>query len=330
MASSFPFLTLPLELRNEIYKYLLPTPAPLLPYALQLEILPPYCPISHNLSIFRVNKQIHSESSRIFYSNTIFSIRIVLSDWQTPVDRGSTTQFEVTYKDPWAEVCYSYDEAGKGWYIGFQSLEPGLTTCKFVHDEEVESIPSHRYRNLIRHIRVDILDTRISLEPRETHNISDAARARVRKILMPFTSRLTRLLADAGKGVEVEINLVSKPFKEERDNRNAATLLPTPTETTKRQNLYKELIETTWPYTTGPWRYKLNLAPQIEQQYPGLGKKVLRWCDENNEVTEEEKTGFGIMKTRYPYLWVMKRGRFVVMEEDMDPWMKSEAEAVCG
>ncbi|EGX44799.1 hypothetical protein AOL_s00176g81 [Orbilia oligospora ATCC 24927] len=329
MSSSFPFLALPLELRNEIYKYLVYTPAQPVPYPLQLQNPPPYSPIFLNLSIFRVNKQVHSEATRIFYSTTTFTIRILLSDWQTlPTNTAaSRSQFQVIYEDPWSEVIYTYDEEGRIWYTGFQSYGPGPNVCKFVEDTEIESTPSPRYRGLIRHIRVDMLDTRISMRRREIYKITDQARGRVRKILMPFAYRLQQILSGAGKDVEVEINLISQIFVKECPGGGNGNVLRFPSnykQTSDVLGLYKELIETTWPYTIGPWRFKLNLPQEIEQEYFGLGKEVIKWCNENDEVSEEEKAEFRVMKTMFPYVWVMEKGHFVVMDENSDPWVDHE------
>ncbi|KAK6518692.1 hypothetical protein TWF506_005830 [Arthrobotrys conoides] len=321
MSPSFPFLSLPLELRNEIYKHLLYHPTQPIPYALQLQNPPPYCPVSQNLSIFRVNQQIHAEAARIFYTSTTFVIRLVISDWLIPPAKGlAKTQFQVIYEDPWAEIVYSYDEEGKNWYSGFETYEPDPKDSELVHDEEIESIPSHRYRDLIRHVRVDILTTRVSLHSRETHQITDAARGKIRKLLLPFAFRLQRILS---KDAEVEVNLISPMFVTQNDRRrdmNIFTPFPSSENTAKTLELYKELIETAWPYTTGPWRYKLNLPEKLEREYPELDKEVIKWCNENNEVSEEETMEFGVMKTKVPYVLVMRRGRFAFMDEDSNFW----------
>ncbi|KAK6503786.1 hypothetical protein TWF481_008792 [Arthrobotrys musiformis] len=316
---SSPFLNLPRELRDEIYKCLLlstPPPVPLDlqgPFPLGLQDPFPYRPISRDLSILRVNKQIHAEASRLFYSQTNFWIKITVSDWHTPQYIGQITQFEVLYEDPWAELNYSYDEKGQGHYSGFETFEPAPQAYEFVRDKEVESTPASTYRDLIRHVRVDILDTRVTRETRESYTISAAGRNRVRKLLLPFAYRLGRILSGAGKDAEVQINIISNTFKEE-GCKNA-----TGESDAESLDLYRELVETIWPFTTGPWVYKLNLPPRIEQKHPGLGKEVIEWCDENNEVTEEERFGFEVMKTRYPYFFVRKGGRCIVMEEDLGP-----------
>ncbi|KAF3171308.1 hypothetical protein EYR41_010086 [Orbilia oligospora] len=330
MSSSSPFLALPLELRNEIYKYLLYTPAQPAPYPLQLRNPPPYSPISLNLSIFRVNKQIHAEATRAFYSTTTFVIRILPSDWQTsPASEVPKTRLQIIYEDPWAEVVYTYDEKYiRGRYTSFRSDGPGQKVCKFVGDDEIESIPSPRYRGLIRHIRVDILDTRLdSMRYHETYKITDKARGRVRKVLMPFAYRLQRILSDAGKDAEVEINLISQIFVKEYPGGGDKNVLRFPSNYKQTSDIlgpYKELIEMTWPYTIGPWRFKLNLPQEIEQEYFGLGREVIKWCNENNEVSEEEKAEFRVMKTTFPYAWVMKKGRFVVMNENSRPRVEDE------
>ncbi|KAK6342421.1 hypothetical protein TWF718_007822 [Orbilia javanica] len=328
------FLTLPLELRNEIYKYILPnTPPPPLMSPVQLKNPPPYCPVSHDLSIMRVNQQIHSESSRILYSHTKFYIRIMTSSWSVPAQMGSVekTQFDVIYEDPWAEVMYYCREDGKGWYCGFMDFTADPKICTVFDDKEVESIPSPRYRHLIRHVKIDILDTRRTPNFREPHRVastSATARAKVRKLLMPFAYRLKRILSDAGENVEVEINFVTKLelIKREREvegDTSGRSTLKNPVAPIKLVDHYKELIETSWPLTTGPWGYKLTLPPKIRQDYPELGKEVLQWCDENDELTEAEKAEFEVMRTRFPYLWVMKKGRFTVMEENQDPWSEA-------
>lgn len=76
---------LPREIRDEIYKLVVligrpPPPSTLEEYFAndrrQLSSGSDPKPISINLSIIRVNKQIHEEAAYIFYSQTVFPVRI--------------------------------------------------------------------------------------------------------------------------------------------------------------------------------------------------------------------------------------------------------------
>ncbi|KAK6331403.1 hypothetical protein TWF730_004484 [Orbilia blumenaviensis] len=208
-------------------------------------------------------------------------------------------------------------------YRGLQEYNSSLWTL--TDDEAVESIPGHRYRKLIRHIRVDILDSRISVGERVKHSISIKARRRVRKMLTPLAYRLERVLSDTARDAEVEINVISSMFKHEYSGGTEAGILakdkPLPA---RILNIYKELIETAWPFTAGSWSYKLNLPPTIEQQCPGLGHEIIRWCDLHNETTEEEKHINSRMKVQHPYVWAKRYGRHVVMEYEVDLWNAQE------
>ncbi|KAK6515845.1 hypothetical protein TWF281_004436 [Arthrobotrys megalospora] len=318
MASYFPFLRLPRELRDEMYKYFATRPPPEIPQALQLYDPSTCSRMSLDLSILRVNKQIHEEASRVFYGQTVFPVRIMVSDWRSPIS--NRTQFEVIYDTPWEEMVYSYDENGKSSYRGHTDFDPAAAKCVADEDLDAYTMPSPRYRELIRHVRIDILNNRRSLERRnEQGRTSKAARERVRKILMPFAYRLETVLGDAGKALEVEINVVSETLQEENGDGQNFIFATSGTETTEVLSLYKQLIETAWPFTTGPWTYKLNLPANIGQRYPGLGAEVLRWCDEHDEMAEEEKSEFRKLRTRYPYMWAFKNGRLMVMEEVTEP-----------
>ncbi|KAK6529605.1 hypothetical protein TWF281_008774, partial [Arthrobotrys megalospora] len=109
------FLTLPRELRDQIYTYLLVSPPRLSrnrkykSYTDQfqtLELSSTYKIRCRNLSLFRVNRQIHDEASEIFYKKNIWPIRIVMArQCAQPLD--CRDGFHVAYEAPWEEVAYS-------------------------------------------------------------------------------------------------------------------------------------------------------------------------------------------------------------------------------
>lgn len=124
--STFNFLLLPAELRNEIYSYLLhfDTP-PMLPmFDYDIPAVPDtqsrwgpqskrspknlwFGNLGISLAIFRVNKQIHDEALRFFFAENTFPIyvEVLTSPWIPKI------HVEVSFFAPWETLKYRYVSA---------------------------------------------------------------------------------------------------------------------------------------------------------------------------------------------------------------------------
>ncbi|KAK6331400.1 hypothetical protein TWF730_004482 [Orbilia blumenaviensis] len=308
----FPFLSLPRELRHKIYKYVISFPtAPSAPISSFLDSRPPFelrerLSEPTDLSLLLVNKQIHDEASQVLYGETVFPLRVVINESQTDGYEPQTL-FEVQYESPWEEVGYTWkDKDDIGEYCAVNFL-PRFATHIPDNDSLTSPIPS--YRHLIKHIRVDIIDKRVYPYSFKEYRVPTIMRSRVKKLLLPFAHRLTKTLGHAAKDATVEIKLSSLfLYKEElsnfqyREEAGQETL-----------ELYTELIETIWPFTTGSWQHKLDMPLEIQQQHPKLVSQVFKSCDDQYvHMEKEEKKKYQTLDVAEPCFWAMNEGKMRV------------------
>lgn len=108
-----PFLRLSRELRDEIYKYLVLFTPPPIPFPLDRSQKDEIYITTHkreklDLSIFRVNQQIHSEATEIFYRLNTFSIQVTTNLHK---DLGCGSMYlEVFWEAPWESIGYTVYE----------------------------------------------------------------------------------------------------------------------------------------------------------------------------------------------------------------------------
>ncbi|KAK6355522.1 hypothetical protein TWF696_004621 [Orbilia brochopaga] len=334
----FPFLRLPRELRDEVYTYLVcfKDTTPTVPGIVQPS-QPDYQPIPRlNLSIFRVSKQVHEEASRVFYTRNVFPVRI-LTESRVVADK---TYFDVWYDTPWESMIYSAAENTIGTYCGTI-----WSAGSYIHESKLPVTPSPRYRPLLRHVRVDVVDVRIDANRRKVEPLSEIARSKVRKLLLPFTYRLQDMLSAAGAAAQVDINVFSAlvvdgPDKWRAADGNLNSELPTEPVSTTRSNLtsdiernatdapttsihmdlYEELLSTISPLTTGPYRHTLSLPRPLAAQFGQVTPAILRDCKEKAaaELTASERHLYKDMRISTACFWVILKGRVHAVDAHED------------
>ncbi|KAK6533964.1 hypothetical protein TWF281_005307 [Arthrobotrys megalospora] len=163
------FLGLPREIRDEIYKCTLKGPiAPL-----NTNDVEDLYKRSHNntpfaqdfglpgldINLLLVNRQIHDELSSLFYSRTVFPIRIAVG----PADiytypSGHQHCFFARYIAPWEDVSFEWVAGTKigGYRTGSAVLSRIKST--YLEESDLTRHPSPRYRHLIRQVRIEIID----------------------------------------------------------------------------------------------------------------------------------------------------------------------------
>lgn len=199
------------------------------------------------------------------------------------------------------------DEIGEYCAVNFL---PRFATHISENDEFSLPVPS--YRRFIKHIRVDVVDKRVYPYSLKEYRVPTIMRNRVQKLLLPFVHRLSRTLGATADDATVEIKLSSLfLYKEElsnfqyREEAGQETL-----------ELYTELIETVWPFTTGPWEYKLDLPLEIQRQHPKLVSQVFRSCGEQYARMEgQEKKTFQTLDVLPPCFWAVKEGKLRVTKK---------------
>ncbi|RVD84058.1 uncharacterized protein DFL_005827 [Arthrobotrys flagrans] len=282
---------LPREIRDEIYKLVVligrpPPPSTLEEYFAndrrQLSSGSDPKPISINLSIIRVNKQIHEEAAYIFYSQTVFPVRILLDRCQHDLD-----ECNVKYKAPWEDIHYRryyYTPA-----LQFDRIH--LSTQQQFCRRDMR-FPSLTYRHLIRKVQLNFYDQIYLCDEFGSFPISprrsiDKGRPDFTKLLLFACYRLENALASPVREYlpEVEINafltspadiqaLQYPPDRVSDDVKDSVRR--------EREGFFKEMIMTVWPLTNGLWIATLNICPYVQRDFPGLLEETIEECAERN------------------------------------------------
>ncbi|KAF3104035.1 hypothetical protein TWF102_003413 [Orbilia oligospora] len=349
----FPFLHLPRELRDQIYTCLLyfpppPVPTPTGTISRRLRAnkshhadLPEYEVYPH---LLQVNKQIHDEGALVLYGRNTFLIQITTdcSTGDRRIRRPKVDTYNAILSSPWEIVGYTcpnvktkrkgkkviierpvgkYCDArhyrcgnSRGRIDNYYGPRPSTWDC--VCYRCARSIPKSKngnfpflaptYRHLIRHVRIDLFDVRIArsrlLHRGGTLQTNDD---RIRRILLPFSYRLRELLEPAGGGLEVEITAIPvDPI------RNEEWELKTPT-------MYLEILETIWPLTLGPWRYKITMSDHTIEQFGDIStEEIMESCTEMTNVTAEEEKQYREVKVEGDFCWIHSRGVYLAQNKE--------------
>ncbi|EPS45506.1 hypothetical protein H072_538 [Dactylellina haptotyla CBS 200.50] len=322
----FPFLRLPRELRDEIYKYFVAIPLPPVPDPIRRlpneYALPPYMTPRLDVAILRVNKQIHDEASRILYSQNVFRI-----------------QFRVSDRNTLGKIIGRYRDNGYVWYWD----------AKVIQEKDLEKyrVPAPRYRHLIRHIRVDFADHRVSFRDKlqPAFGMNDVARLKVRKLLMPFLFRIKDFIGDEydlrrRDNVRLDINIIADYCDEaERRHLKYEDMKPTfdqmgiEIDHLDIEGIHNaeagefrfgdpkyqvELIESVWPLTQGPWKYTIKLPAVLERLYGKLTEPILQKCTEATYIDGKELKRYKNVSISQACEWTVRNGHLKPREIDDD------------
>ncbi|KAK6515847.1 hypothetical protein TWF281_004438 [Arthrobotrys megalospora] len=293
------FLFLPRELRDEIYEHILLTPQSYTPGLIFYN--KPYEPPLTNLSILRTSKQVYEEASRVLYSKTIFPIRISRNE-----ARGVNhdTIYYVSQETPWEHLCYRFH--GRNGHLYTPNTSADILASKDCFHPN-ESFPSLSYGNLVRNIRVDVIDNRRFLEAIVMGSAS-------MRLLLLGTERLVHLLGTETQQdrLNMEINVSSRVLEIDAHASNTSIGIPTATNPpilaqSARRIIYEGLIDMIWPLTRGPWKYKINFSEALKKEFPGLLENRLEWCSKS--WSGEGREG-GVMSGQTPLwdLWKRQHG----------------------
>ncbi|KAJ6259958.1 hypothetical protein Dda_5602 [Drechslerella dactyloides] len=322
-SSPLTFLALPREIRDEIYSYLVSFDnEPLVPPDTPAYTLPLFrgvnLPRRRGTAIFRVNKQIHDEAMRMFYSRNVFPIRIVIGGRQHAGLNGFSLEVDCT--TPWEDLRFEFVEYGTPdrvsgrWLDESSNYNQGSTASKTVSINEADMpiFPSPHYRHLIRKLRVEIIDLRS--EGVRTRLLKRQHRLALRRVLVPFTARLRRVLADAADNVHMDIN-----FQILDDN-----VIPDEIDqyTSHNRHLGTQLIEIAWPLTKEQWRCGGFKAPNWTAQaaFLRLKDEVLDDINRDPGFTAQEQKELEEVAPLPGHwlLWAMNRGRLVLTTQGIE------------
>ncbi|KAK6501673.1 hypothetical protein TWF481_009502 [Arthrobotrys musiformis] len=332
---AFPFLALPREIRDEVYKYfvLFDTDPPPLPSAERHLYWESLNPVSLDLSILRVNKQIHEEAARILYSQNVFTIKITVHGVPAHLalkvppkeDRplGYETRLDesvsVSYHSLWEETNYchivdqDHDETRK-WYAS-NYCKPPYTRL----DSEPSLPPSPRYRHLLRNIRVEITVLRVEDRiPGWSDEHDEVFRRRAKTILIPAVHKLRDTLRhDGAKGdvcidVEIYIDLTGLFPTKHADPPSVGEV------NGLHEKFVKETVYTIWPFTVvDEWKCNVRLKQPTDQRFDELKDAALRECGRDIHGTQAdpgEQRWFEKLEFDDGLSWAMNGKRFVLIK----------------
>ncbi|KAK6512632.1 hypothetical protein TWF481_001514 [Arthrobotrys musiformis] len=327
------FLSLPRNIRDKIYAQVVLFDEPILTQEAIEDICGRKSPTAHNfatpstvnLSIFRVNRQIHEEASFIFYTQNVFSIKVVTEAYESYNQHKQC--FRARWTTPWEDIAYEFtEEDGVGHFcpgdyggnLGNEILQKDIKTYIY---------PSVRYRHLLRHVRIEIVDTCFmeyytqqapikrqssvqgkrktlyTLLRRPTFRKTNPGRVPLRTIFMPLACRLRCLLAACSSNVNIDITV-------------STTMLDNFDELSTK--VYKDLVELASPFTKGYKTGNVNLYIPYEEdyeldpKYEGLKTKVLKNCSRETKIDGPDGQKFENVDVELMLHWRLLKGRLVI------------------
>ncbi|KAF3910639.1 hypothetical protein ABW21_db0205089 [Orbilia brochopaga] len=321
--SPSPFLRLPRELRDEIYKQLLvfitpqPTRVPTLtPNIADYEYKRSESAV--DLTILRVSKQIHDEAAAVYYGCNTFPLCMVIMSRKQPrcyeeyLSSNSghvpmSDSFNVRFDALWERLQYHCREDTLGIHkvADFDSPKPNH-----------ELKPAARYRALVRRVHIDIIDIRADTFHREVHPLNKAGRKKLRKVLLPLIYRLRTSFGDAGSKLNMAIKLT--PSQCGWLLHSKAERSPNVDSSSVDLDFYRQMIETIWPLTTGPWRWHLDIPDELLTRFPGVAERVLDVCTWFTTITEREIGYYKSMEVSRNYNQIIGdiEGAYGAIDED--------------
>ncbi|KAF3189928.1 hypothetical protein TWF106_007092 [Orbilia oligospora] len=289
------FLDLPQEIRIQIYTYVLPDPI-YRGYNCKRGAYP--------LSIFRVNRQIHDESTQLFYSRSIFDIEILVDGRLGVDDPECESVYEVVYQSPWEVIGYGLTinkptvDDGKPirwvWYGIRKAYEDCtedsdkkfMSARQYAHLQQpgVILFPSPRYRPFLRRIEIEITESCDRDMDLSRKHYGEEATTQLRTLLSPLLWRLREVLPNTAS---VDITFIpwwdplkSTLEKELKSKGTCGTLSHrTDTEGLERYSNYVGSLEAAYLFTRGPWNSSFSPPPYLNSIFPGLKEEVFAKCD---------------------------------------------------
>ncbi|EGX49879.1 hypothetical protein AOL_s00076g520 [Orbilia oligospora ATCC 24927] len=323
---SFHFLGLPREIRDEIYKQLLSRDPPPVIVPGRRSYPPTYKQIAIDLSIFRVNKQVHHEATEWFYGQNTFVIRLSTNMHKNKI--------KVQYNTPWEAVTYSFTQ-------GRTNLTEPIIESEY--EDHYDSLPrepmsqrlhlADAYWPLIRNIRIDIedfRDQRLFILPPSPLSLRPEEKTR-NAILLPLLERLRPMLDAAGENLRVHIHVVSGMLTEYIKKKTTAGFNGTIAEEfiteafygkfeSLLNTFYEDMLRMVWPFTTGSWQYSITVPSVLNIWTERLKEAVLQDCNRDSRLDEAERERFKTFKegnVSKDYLWVKRQGRLLVLNRSL-------------
>ncbi|KAK6497773.1 hypothetical protein TWF481_012175 [Arthrobotrys musiformis] len=296
---AFPFLSLPRELRDEIYTYLLvfdseplalesleafgKGPSAYTPFGeWRRRMHPILAQVSIDLSLFRVSRQVHQEASEIFFRRNVFPIKILVGGEQI-IEGARVLDYCASsrYMAPWEDITYSSSELKPAGELGMKDHPPyGQYLATYLEDHDSEVNLAQCYRHLIRKIRIEIIDSdfvRYSSGPPERATGLTISNMDIRTYLMPFALRLKPLLEDKTDELHIDLRISSSVLDNLVDSNPAnwadlASLNPLPPAAT---SLYQQMVKLGGPFLwLNPARVRIRTPLELSPGFAQIQESI--------------------------------------------------------
>ncbi|KAF3279535.1 hypothetical protein TWF970_004086 [Orbilia oligospora] len=302
----FPFLSLPRELRDEIYSYFLLFDLPVEVFSIPAPL--PDWP-SLDISLFFLNKQVHDEASEFFYSRNTFPVHLTIRSEGPPRwlrDRDLQDRDNIGYKietelmSLWerffhcAFLPYGFHEffEARAYAIANDASEVDYVYGTYQINSPAPSIPALRYCRHFRNIQINIIDLRRPSIIRVPLSPSEPVRKILQTTYQPLVHHLKHIFEAAGEYLTIKIDIVSTEHMLHTGRglsdqqlywKKYAKVRDGPATNSHSDayyfSLYEDLLRMAWPFTMGPWRSKVRTS--MDEVFGDKIQPILRSCDEN-------------------------------------------------
>ncbi|KAK6501674.1 hypothetical protein TWF481_009503 [Arthrobotrys musiformis] len=328
------FLSLPPEIRLQIYSHLLIFPQRGQPYSLRLR------KPSLDLSILRTNRQIHNEAIPILYSHNTFPINFhLLISCHEAVRTDIRRWLRVDYECFWECAGYIYRDGEKRGWEWHTDDPPNPPFTRLTQEPQPPPPPPLRHRNLIRNISLQIDDYRLELDyPEYMSPHTQHFRKCTKSAIIPALHRLQSIFPR--KGIKASIVMSPNVFHTKEGSFAPLRGQDFSMEDLTRMGRYafKEAVYVIWPLTM-EWMTSVTLGtipiyPLVEEQReihtPGtethreickrfdeIKKMALEECNADEPFTAEEMEGFRMVKLHEEdeTSWALKGSQLVLVNK---------------
>ncbi|KAK6331399.1 hypothetical protein TWF730_004481 [Orbilia blumenaviensis] len=296
-STSSPFLRLPRELRDQVYQYFIYPPPPSRVLTTNPDY-PEYDWPKLDTALLTVNKQIHDEVADVFYSRTVFPIRISMTVIRNRVYDQATCDgltYYICYYAPWEGLFLVYNDSEVHRRKLYAFTDPNqlydeedvipydLDSTEDFTAEQIRAFwPAPRYRSMIRRIKFDVCDVwPMGIELDLPYRIKRGTPEAITRLLKPLAYRLEKVFGEtAANNIEIEIKAVAE-FNNPPSTWNKLDIGRNGLVIAGRRSP-DDFVETLGYLTTGSWikRYTFKLdMPALKNRFPELEGMIRRKLD---------------------------------------------------
>ncbi|KAF3922602.1 hypothetical protein AA313_de0205553 [Arthrobotrys entomopaga] len=306
LTTHFSFLSLPRELRDEIYRHLVVSEPPCRPVSVTSNDLPDVFQ-RRNLSIFRTCRQIYEEAEKVFYSENIFTVEVRLQLYS-----GGGAPFSqlvvIEHSAPWEELQYAYvprpkssdtDISENFWGVYKPMSREYPVGIPFKPIKPPPSTLSIRCGQMIRHLDIHIKVAHVFLFPPTRHSMET-----YKNLIRSLAARLHLLVPQAMKAITIDTSYRLK------DLLNMKVTVPFLTEG------YNYLMEIASPLARGDYRVATDIDEELSNLVEEETVKKIQREALDSEVFSDNDELFSDIKMREGCHLATVQGRLIVQPDE--------------